>query len=148
MLALADEFGMRPRMIFTNWHLDDDAMSWAYAACDVTLGIGSGEGWGLPNSEALACGVPCITGDYAGAAEFTPTAFKIEPAAFRLDGYYCNKRPVFRATDWADKVLEVFSNRETPRVSLLDPKYLWKNCWPEWEAWLLEGVHGVQNISR
>lgn len=149
LLALADEFGMRLRTIFTNGNLDDDAMSWAYAACDVTLGIGSGEGWGLPNSEALACGVPCITGDYAGAAEFTPEAFKIKPAAFRLDGYYCNKRPVFHAKDWADKVIEVVEwMKGKPKIPLLLQQYAWKNCWPAWEEWLLEGVHGKQESSK
>ncbi len=146
LLALRDAFGMRDRVIFTNSHLDDDAMAWGYAACDVTMGVGS-EGWGYPISESLACGVPCITGDYAGAAEFTPEEFKITPAAYRYDGYYCNKRPVFWASTWADRVMEVRINETSPRASLLNPKYYWKSCWPEWESWLLKGVHGETNRS-
>jgi len=139
--TLADSFGMKQRTIFTNAHLDDEAMAWGYAACNATLGIGS-EGWGYPISESLACGVPCVTMDYAGATEYTPVGLRITPAAYRFDGYYANKRPVFHVNDWADKVWQCYVQGVEPRVSLLDEKYFWKDCWDEWAAWLLEGVHG------
>ena len=141
LLSLADEFGMRERVIFTNGHLSDEDMAWAYAACDCVLAIGSGEGWGLSSSEALACGIPAITGDYAGAAEFTPQGLKITPVGYRYEGYYANKRPVFRAMDWANRVLEVIQPADSI-CSLLNSKYFWGSCWQKWAAWLLEGVHG------
>jgi glycosyltransferase involved in cell wall biosynthesis len=134
--ALADEFGMRQRVIFSNCNLKDEDLAWAYAACNVTLGIGS-EGWGLPISESLAMGVPCITGNYAGATQFTDESLMVDPIAYRYDGYYNSKRPDFRAADWADAV-ERFPNGG--RHSLLNSCYLWENCWNEWEKWLREGV--------
>ena len=146
LLTLADSFGMKQRTIFTNSHLDDDALSWGMAASDVVLGIGDGEGWGLVNSSALACGIPFITGDYAGAAEFTPEAFKIKPVAYRYEGYYCNKRPVFNPKDWADKVEDFYQTAkkwpDRKRFSLLLDDYLWKNCWPAWAEWLVGVVNG------
>ena len=144
--ALADAFDMRLRTIFTNNHLTDEDVSWGYAACDLILGIGAGEGWGLPMSEALACGIPVITGDYAGATDFIPEGLRIKPAAFRYDGFFACKRPVFKAGDWADKVestLKLVKQTETAlghRASWLSDEFYWKNCWPEWEQWFRAGL--------
>lgn len=142
---LADEFGMRLRTIFTNNHLSDEDMSWGYAACDATLGIGS-EGWGLPIAESLACGIPCVTGNYAGQTEFTPEGLMIDPAAYRYDGYFANKRPVFKAAEWADMVQKVIqlANDATEclehRSSWLDEKFYWDNCWTSWDGWFRDGL--------
>jgi glycosyltransferase involved in cell wall biosynthesis len=135
---LADEFNMRLRTIFTNNHLTDEDLSWGMAACDCFLGIGSGEGWGLVNSSALAMGIPCITFDYAGAVEFTPQSMKIEPSAFRYDGYFANKRPVGRASTWAYRVQEEITKERGG--SLLDHKFYWDGCWPDWEQWFRDGL--------
>ena len=137
--TLAAEFGMKNRVVFTNTHLRDESMAWGYAACNATLGIGSGEGWGLPVSESLAMGIPCVTGDYAGAAEFTPQEFKVTPSAYHYDGFYINKRPVYSAAEWADKVMSVIDPADKP-VPLLDRQYLWSECWAKWEQWLREGA--------
>lgn len=135
LLMLADEFGMRERVIFTNSHLDDDAMAWGYAACSVTLGIGAGEGWGMPLSESLAMGIPVITGDYAGATEFVPEEYRVKPVGYHCDGYYGNRRPIFNAHDWANKIM-----RFREMDAKLDHRYSWEGCWPDWERWLKEGV--------
>lgn len=133
--TMAVEFGLKDRVMFTNNHLSDEDMAWGYAACDVTLGIGSGEGWGYPLSESLACGIPVVHGDYAGGAEFVPEEFKVKPVAFRYDGYYINRRPVFNAKDWAD-VVDIAMGRE----ARLEKKYTWDCCWPKWAEWLKEGL--------
>ena len=140
LFALADEFDLRLRTIFTNNHLTDEDMSWGYAACDCTLSIGLGEGWGLSGSESLACGIPTIHGNYAGQVEYMPSGLLVEPAAFRHEGFFASKRPVFRVKDWADRVLDCLGSGTEKRESILDPKFYWKNCWPEWGDWFRAGL--------
>lgn len=139
LLTLANEFGLTKRVMFSTTNFTDVEMAWLYSACDVTLGIGSGEGWGLPLSEALACGVRVIHGNYAGATDFIPSSLLIDPIAFHGDGVYCAKRPVFRASDWADKIIEIKDYPEALTIDL-DPMYHWKNLWPRWEEWLKDGI--------
>jgi glycosyltransferase involved in cell wall biosynthesis len=135
--ALAKEFGMTDRTIASNRVLQDDDLAWAYAACDVTLGIGSGEGWGLPLAESLAMGIPVIHGNYAGGAEFVPEGMKVEPYAFRGDGFFAARRPVFRASDWADAV-QVWLG---PHGDVVLPSYIeWPNAWDSWAKWLRAGL--------
>ena len=135
--ALAHEFGMDTRTIASNKVLGDDDLAWAYAACDITLGIGSGEGWGLPLSESLAMGIPVIHGNYAGGAEFVPEGMKVEPYAFRGDGFFAARRTVFRASDWADAVQTWLG----PHDEVVLPSYIeWPNAWDSWAKWIRAGL--------
>lgn len=145
LLAMAESFGMKLRTVFTNQHLSDESMAIGYAACDCTLGIGSGEGWGSPIGESLAMGVPCVTGNYAGATQYTPPGMLVQPVAFRWDGYYTNSRPVFRAVDWAQRIMNVLPLGYEPRLSLMSPRYDWKNLWLEWEEWFRQGAERFQD---
>lgn len=133
---MAEAFGVKDCVQFTFSGLSDDDMAWGYSACDVMLGIGSGEGWGMPISESLACGIPTITGDYAGVTEFVPSQMRVAPKAWRWDGHFCNKRPVFDAKDWADCV-QMYSGQ---RACWLDARFYWDNCWTAWHSWFLEGL--------
>jgi glycosyltransferase involved in cell wall biosynthesis len=135
--SLAKQFGMDGRVILTNTFLSDEDMAWAYSACDATLGIGSGEGWGYPLSESLACGVPVIHGDYAGGAEFVPDFCLVNPVAYRGDSLFAIERPVFHAYEWAKKILEW--RKLKYKVKL--PDYIdWNNAWPKWSEWLCAGL--------
>jgi glycosyltransferase involved in cell wall biosynthesis len=118
-------------------HLSDEVMARLYSACDVTLGIGSGEGFGYPIFESIACGTPCIHGDYGGAPEHTYRLplMLVSPQAMRYEGIYNCLRPVFTAYDWRSLV----EARWKDRVSL--PIHLdWNNLWPKWEAWFRKGI--------
>jgi glycosyltransferase involved in cell wall biosynthesis len=53
-----------PRITVHTDPTDGDLMAW-YGKADLLLAIGS-EGYGLPLYEAMATGLPCIVGDYAG----------------------------------------------------------------------------------
>lgn len=139
--ALAESFGMKYRTVFSNLNISDEDMSWAYAACDCTLGIGS-EGWGYPISESLACGVPCVTGEYAGQTEFTPPELMIRPKYFRYDGLHANMRPIFDSSEWSLVVKDIVNDELQPRESLLAGRFYWENCWPCWEEWLKEKALG------
>lgn len=134
LVGMANAFGVRDCVAFTTKQLSDEAMAWGYATCDVVLGAAR-EGWGLPLSEALACGVPVVTVNYGGATEFVPEEYRVMPWAWRWDGYFCSRTPVMRASDWADRI-QWAKGREV----ILDPKFTWDGCWPAWESWLREGL--------
>jgi glycosyltransferase involved in cell wall biosynthesis len=133
--SLMAGFGMQDRVMFTNHKMTDDQLAWAYSACDVTFGIGSGGGWELPITESLGCGIPVVHGNYAGGAEITPKDGLVEPLGFRGDGFFGIRRPIFSAEKWAQTALRVAGSK----VGV--PDYVnWENAWKEWKKWLLEGV--------
>jgi glycosyltransferase involved in cell wall biosynthesis len=137
--ALLADYGLLDKTMISLGYLSDDDMAKAYSACDVTLGPGLGEGMGFPLFESISCKTPCIHGNYGGAPEWMPPEFLVEPIAYRYEGLYASKRPVFSAQDWADKVSAVL--RDTPRKEVhLNSKLDWNNLWPNWENWLKKGL--------
>lgn len=107
--------------------VSDAALRWLYSQCDVTAGIGLGEGWGYPLIESLACGVPVVHGDYAGGAEILGDAQLalpkgsdrthelIKPQQFFRDGPYALSRPVFNPKAWGDAMAELA--RDAPQLA-------------------------------
>ena len=135
LAALAQDFGLQGKGIITTENLTDEQMSQMYSACDVTLGIGLGEGWGLPLAESIACGTPVVHGTYAGGAEFLPAEFLVGPVAWKVEGQFNCMRPVFEAVDWVECA------RRISGITPVVPEYIkWTNAWPKWEAWFREGV--------
>lgn len=132
--TLALDAGMKDRVIASHRNFEDKDMSWLYSACDLTLGIGSGGGWEIPLAESLACGVPAIHGNYAGGAEFIPQVMRVDPVAFRGEGWWPIIRPVYRSRDWADKVQEWVGGSTS--TSLLPEYIAWDAAWPRWAEWL------------
>jgi glycosyltransferase involved in cell wall biosynthesis len=125
--------------------LDDETMAKLYSSCDLTLGIGNGEGWGLPLGESLACGTPVIHGNYGGGACFVPKTMLVEPVASRLEGVYSCRRMVYRAEDWVKVALEALPLKSDE--SLLPEWCDWQGptLWNEWKKWLLRGVRDVES---
>ena len=115
--------------------ISDQSMAAAYSGCDLTIGAGP-EGFGLPLLESQYCGCPVVHGSYAGGADIVPIEWQVEPHAFRYEGSYASKRPVYNAEDWARKAEEWIGKRAS-----LDSRYEWKNLWPnEWESWFREAA--------
>jgi len=135
--ALAHDFGLQGKGIITT-ELPDDSMAVMYSACDVTLGIGNGEGFGFPIFESLACGVPCVHGEYGGADEWLPSDFKVASVYRRFEGQFNCKRPVYCAYHWVSKVQR--AKPQSDGSPLLDFDLDWNNLWPRWEAWFRKGV--------
>lgn len=131
---LIADFGLQDRVIITNARFSDEHLSEFYSACDVTLSIGLGEGFGFPTYEALACGTPVVTGDYCGS-EWLPPVSRILPLASRYEGIYSCKRPVYDAGEWADRVQNVAGT-----AVRVNPEIDWSNLWPRWEKWFREGA--------
>jgi glycosyltransferase involved in cell wall biosynthesis len=129
---LLADYGLLDKTIISLGQISDSKMATAYSACDLTVGPGS-EGFGYPAAESLACSTPVITGSYAGAADFVPINMQVSPIAFRYEGSYASKRPVYNPADWAAKAEEWIGKR-----TQLDSRYDWNNLWPKWEKWFRE----------
>ena len=139
LAALAQDFGLQGKGIITTENLTDEQMSQMYSACDVTLGIGLGEGFGFPIFESLACGTPCIHGKYGGAAEWLEPELAIPVTAYRVEGAFNCQRPVFSAAMWKECVNRM---REHPEWDwYLHEELDWTTLWPRWESWFREGVN-------
>jgi glycosyltransferase involved in cell wall biosynthesis len=134
--SLLVDFGLLERSVISLNQISDEHMATAYSACDVTLAPGLGEGMGFPIFESLFSGTPCIHGNYGGAPEWMNNQdLLVEPVAYRYEGSYCSKRPVFSAQDWAEKTAAIIGKRMN-YPGELD----WSNLWPRWEAWFREAA--------
>lgn len=133
LLGLLNDCGILDAVV-TTVHLPDEVMSYCYSACDVTLAIGLGEGFGFGAAESLACGTPVVAPDYGGG-EFIPKEFLVKPFGYRIEGAYSVVRPVMSPTDFATKALEIAG------MPTECPEYIrWDVLWPNWQTWFLEGV--------
>jgi len=133
--SLLVDYGILENTIISLDVVSDEKLASAYSACDVTLGPGS-EGFGFPLMESQFCGCPVVTGAYAGGADIVPEYWQVEPVAYRYEGSYASKRPVYNAEDWVKKV-----NYLVGRRCNRPGEYDWKRLWPErWEHWFRRGV--------
>lgn len=120
--------------LFTNAHnLGDREMVGLYQRSTVTIAPGCGEGFGYPIVESLACGVRTIAVDYAGGAELG--ADLVRPYAWRVDGPYALERPLVHARDIVGLIERLGDCPPNPVE-----RYRWPAVWPQWEAWLRDGI--------
>lgn len=134
--ALLIDFGLMRKAIVNCGQVTDETMSYVYSACDVTLGIGAGEGFGYPIFESLACETPCVTGRYGGHAEWLESDLLLTPESRRLDGCYNCYRPVYRPADW---VKAIFGALDPKKKRKLPAGLAWPDLWPQWEKWFRAG---------
>lgn len=132
--ALLMDYGLMSKAIVNTMQVTDEVMSYIYSGCDVTLGIGLGEGFGYSTFESLACGTPHITGNYGGHAEWLEPG-GITPGDWRLEGPYNAFRPVFSPWDWACCIKDQFMRPRAELVSLLPEGLAWPNLWQKWEEY-------------
>ena len=132
------EFPMHEKMIVSTAEFTDEQMAWAYSACDLTLGIGNGEGFGYPIFESLACGTPCLHGNYGGAAEHMQKCMLVDSVHDRLEGPYSLIRKCYRVEDWVEKANSLAGVKSGN--SLLPEHLAWENLWPSWQEWFLKGL--------
>jgi glycosyltransferase involved in cell wall biosynthesis len=125
----------RDTVFVTTGDLSDEQMAWGYSACDVTLGIGKGEGFGFPLAESLACGTPVIHGAYGGALDWMPEKFLVRPSGYTHEGLYADKRPMLEAYKFAEAAI----NAERSDAKL-PPCLEWKTLWKEFETWFRKGL--------
>jgi glycosyltransferase involved in cell wall biosynthesis len=134
--ALLNDFNLSENAIVTIAEFTDEQMAWCYSACDCTIAIGLGEGFGFSAAESLACGVPAVAPDYGGG-EFIPTEFLVKPMAYRMEGPYNCIRPVMSAKDAASVV-----RKQKNHHTFCPDSINWNGptLWKRWEEWLRKGL--------
>ncbi len=137
--ALLYDFGLMEKAIVNAVPVSDDIMAQLYSVCDLTLGIGAGEGFGYSTFESLACGIPHLTGSYGGHAEHLPREFMIDPIDWRWEGCYNSRRPIHDVRKWAFRISKML--RSPQRGQSLLPEHLdWNPLWMRWRSWLLRAT--------
>jgi glycosyltransferase involved in cell wall biosynthesis len=145
--SLAMDFGLVSRCILNIAPLSDELLARIYSTCDLTLGIGLGEGFSFTTFESLACGTPHLTGNYGGHAEWMEDQQLMQPRMFRLEGVYNCVRPVYDPKTWAYHANRMLKE-EKRKESLLHPALPWDTLWPAaWEPWFRSGVPVHQSDS-
>lgn len=136
--------------VYTNGdRLGDQELLRLYQGSSVTVAPGLGEGFGYPIVESLACGVPCIHGDYAGGAELLPARLPALCAdGWKVEGIYALKRPIFRADDAAAMVQNVWRGIYAAPAHCVEAaaKYRWDAIWPRWSSWIMDGVRMYRGL--
>jgi len=112
----------------------------AYSACDLTFGIGLGEGFGFPIFESVACGTPCVAANYGGAPENGGGHF-VGTQTYRYEGLYGCKRPVYDPHIWAAAADDII---KTKTRTVLPDHLDWKQLWPRWQKWIKDGIHAAR----
>ncbi len=132
--SLLVDYGLIGKELITLGYLPDSVIAEGYSACDFTLGIGA-EGWGFPLAESQFCGTPVVTGSYAGGGDIVPREWQVDPVAFRYEGSFSCKRPVYDARMWAMIAENLIGKRcNAPG------QYKWSENWKGWEAWFREAA--------
>ncbi len=145
---LAEEYEfLNKHLRVTAYEMPDHELMSLYQACDVTIAPGLGEGFGYPIAESLASGVPVIHGSYGGGVELVPNAdWLIDPVAFRGEGPYVIRRPVFHALNFVDAIERVLDwQKHEPELVKAYCRgavenLQWSNIWPRWKAWIKKGM--------
>jgi glycosyltransferase involved in cell wall biosynthesis len=142
MRALVTDFKVWDNVVLDMTPLTDTDMSYMYSACDLTFLPSLGEGFGYPIVESLACGTPCLHGNYAGGAELVPDLhWLIDPITYRYETRHNCKRPVFNPQDWADAIVEQLALPKPTELCRSSVSYLnWPALHTSWQKWFREGL--------
>lgn len=121
----------------------DEILSNHYSACDLTILCTGGEGFGYPVVESLACGTPCITVNYAGAAELVMSPeHLVQPVEMVVEAAGNSLRPVTRLGDWVEAIEKVLHDRPSVDECRRSVEYLgWENLSQVWKRWFLGGIN-------
>jgi len=87
------KFSKAPIFVLYNTEFYEDTLGAFYKLGDAFVSATMGEGWGMPQLEALACGLPVITTGFSGVTEFLNETnselvnYKMVPAIARCPYY-------------------------------------------------------------
>ena len=144
--SLVADYNMQDVVTVDDYLYNDEQLAYIYSACDVTMLPSLGEGFGYPIVESLACGVPCLHGNYAGGAELVgEKEWLVDPVSWRLDAAANNVRPVYDPRTWADAVEMAVNThpkcQETVEKCVTMVEHLdWPRLGVQWEKLLREGL--------
>jgi len=145
--ALIADFQLGEYVEITSPPVTDAWMAEQYRRCDLTFLPSTGEGFGFPLFESLACGVPVVHGDYAGGrslmSAFGLNHLLVQPYSWRLEGQHNCVRPVYRPEDFVEKLMEMLESGHPLHSELLRGSVEHLSSMKlgvTWKRWLREGL--------
>jgi glycosyltransferase involved in cell wall biosynthesis len=148
--ALIQREGIMNRVIFSGMNFfkgfDYKQMNEIYNVMDVFLLTTSGEGFGVPIIEAMACQVPVFATDYTTTPELVKEHFSgmgINLAA-EITGSWNVERGVMDDIDCANKLTVVYKDRNLLKVmgengkKAVDQYYSWDVVIEQWDKFFTE----------
>ncbi len=89
----------------------DYSMRLLYCASDAVVLLSGGEGFGLPQLEAHACGIPCVAGNYSASTELAVHPQELlDPAGWRETPQNQIRRPLYKPRDLAQRLKWIARN--------------------------------------
>lgn len=144
--ALLAEFDMNQRVIWperAGGDVSDALMAARYNACDATVLISGGEGFGYPVAESLACGTPVVTGTYGAQYELLDGEFahSVPPVHSYVDTTHAVRRAMYNPGHVGQVLFRLLADtwdrdRIAHKVEHLDWTRL---CYP-WMKWVRKGL--------
>ena len=142
LAELAHYYGISDRIILCDPNtvsaakgFPEENMRYVYGSFDVQINTGEGEGWGLPQLEGMACGIPQIVPQFAalgewaaGAAYFVPCREKSCHPVINTEGAIPDKEAFIDALDlfYHDrKIRKQYADRALKLAQ--DPMFKWEN---------------------
>jgi glycosyltransferase involved in cell wall biosynthesis len=129
--------------------IDEDNLSWRYAAMDACVTTTQGEGWGLCTMEAMACGIPNIVPDWAALGEWCEdAALKVpctqiahSPGNINAQGGIADREQFIHALDklYTDQTLRQ-TYRDRGLALVQRPVYRWATAGKSFRECLLKVV--------
>lgn len=114
--ALAIEYGIVGRLISEPRSLSDQELALRYSACDCTVLVSGGEGFGYPVAESLSCGVPVVAGAYGAQAELCHEHMLVEPGHYRVETSHNVRRAGYEAAAVAHKIDHAIKSQRSGEV--------------------------------
>jgi glycosyltransferase involved in cell wall biosynthesis len=150
MTAMIQREGLQNRVVFSGMNFfkgfDYKQMNEVYNIMDVFLLTTSGEGFGVPIIEAMACEVPVIATDYTTTPELVTehnAGFGAKLAA-EITGSWNVERGVMDDNDCSDKLTILYKDRELCKTmgkngrKAVDTYYSWDVVIEQWDKFFTE----------
>jgi len=147
--ALIADFQLGEYVEVTGPPMDDREMARRYHECSITFLPSTGEGFGFPLFESLACGTPVVHGAYAGGASLMESCglshMLVPPVAWRLEGVHNCVRPVYRAEDFTLAIVQTLEQHRAMGIVREDiagsvEHLRMMKLGHTWKRWFREGI--------
>lgn len=155
--TIINQLGIQNRVIFTGTRyykgFDYKRMNEVYNLMDVFFLGTSGEGFGIPTIEAMACGVPVLVTDYTTTEEIVTKNMSGEAIKVKEEilGNWNVDRALMDIQDGSEKMIKFYKNPELRKIYGINGRnavlkdYDWKKVAQKWHELLCDIADGKKN---